>query len=107
MEPMRNPPQYWLGRIRQASDEEAVLAIIAEFVASLPHDGIAKLPEASRPIGIRERDDVIAHSVQVARDELLCTGPGEVRELLREMATVLTEASARLSTLSLGPPSAF
>ena len=104
---MRNPPQYWLGRIRQAAGEDAVVAVVVEFLASLPHDGIARLPESSRPIGIRGRDDVIAHNVQVARDELLCTGPAEVRELLREMAIVLTEASARLSALSLGPPSAY
>ena len=102
---MRNPPQYWQGRLRQAATEDAVVAVVGEFLASLPRDGLAKLPEASRPHGIATRDDVIAHNVQVARDELLCAGPAEVRELLREMAIVLTEASARLSHLSLGPPS--
>ena len=102
---MRNPPQHWQGRIRQAANEEAVLAVVSEFVHSLPRDGIARLPEGSRPDGIGGRDEVIALNVQVARDELLCAGPPEVRELLREMAIVLTEASARLTNLSLGPPS--
>ncbi|MEO7742724.1 MAG: hypothetical protein ABIR98_07300 [Usitatibacter sp.] len=102
---MRNPPQYWQGRIRQATTEDAVLAVVTEFLDSLPHDGIAKLPESSRPHGLRGREEVIAHNVQVARDELLCDGPAEVRELLRAMAIVLTEASSRLANLSLGPPS--
>ena len=103
---MRNPPQHWQGRIRQAANEEAVLAVVQEFVQSLPRDGLARLPATSRPDGLGARDEVIALNVQVARDELLCSGPAEVRELLREMVTVLTEASARLSSLSLGPPSA-
>ena len=102
---MKDPPQYWQGRIRQAHSEEAVLAVVAEYVASLPHDGIDKLPESSRPVGLNGRDEVIAHNVQVARDELLYAGPEDVRELLREMAIVLTEASTRLTNLSLGPPS--
>jgi hypothetical protein len=102
---MRHPPQYWQSRIRQAATEEAVIEVISEFLDSLPRDGIAKLPESSRPGGITGPDEVIAHNVQVARDELLFTGPAEVRELLREMATVLTEGSARLGSLSLGPPS--
>ena len=103
---MRNTPQHWQARIRQASSEEAVLAIVREFVQSLPRDGLARLPASSRPDGVGARDEVIALNVQVARDELLCNGPAEVRELLREMVTVLTEASTRLSSLSLGPPSA-
>ena len=102
---MRNPPLYWQGRIRQAANEEAVLAVVAEFLDSLPSDGVAKLPESSQPHGILGRDEVIAHNVQVARDELLCAGPIEVRELLREMAIVLTEASVRITNFSLGPPS--
>ena len=105
-EPMRNPPQYWQGRIRQAPNEEAVLAVVEEFISSLPHDGVARLPESSRPYGIKGRDAVIAHNVQVARDELLCDGPAEVKELLRDLAMVLTEASARITNFSLGPPSA-
>lgn len=102
---MRNPPQYWQGRLRQAANEEAVIATVAEFIATLPPDGIERLPASSRPHGISDRDEIIAHSVQVARDELLCNGPAEVRALLREMAVVLAEASARLANLSLGPPS--
>lgn len=102
---MGNPPQYWHNRIRQAPDEESVLRVVAEFVASLPQEGIAKLPELSRPHGLMGREDVIAHNVQVARDELLCDGPQAVRELLRDMANVFTEASTRLTALSLGPPS--
>jgi hypothetical protein len=103
---MRNPPQHWQGRIRQAANEEAVLAVVQEFVRSLPRDGLAKLPASSRPDGLSAREEVMALNVQVARDELLCRGPEEVCGLLREMVTVLTEASARLSSLSLGPPSA-
>ena len=102
---MRNTALYWQGRIRQATTEDAVLAVVAEFLASLPHDGVAKLPESSRPNGAASRDEVIAHNVQVARDELLFNGPADVRGLLREMAIVLSEASGRLANLSLGPPS--
>ena len=102
---MRNPPQYWQGRIRQAATEEAVIAVVSEFLDALPRDGLAKLPVSSRPHALTGRDEIIAHNVQVARDELLCSGPAEVHELLREMAIVLTEASARLTNLSLGPPS--
>ena len=102
---MRSPPQHWQGRIRQAPNEEAVLAVAQEFVSSLPRDGLARLPATSRPDGVGARDEVIALNVQVARDELLCNGPSEVRELLREMAIVLTEASSRLTNFSLGPPS--
>ena len=102
---MKNPLQYWQGRIRQAANEEAVIATVAEFLATLPPDGVARLPASSRPHGITGRDEIIAHNVQVARDELLCNGPGDVQALLREMAAVLAEASARLANLSLGPPS--
>lgn len=102
---MRNPPLYWQGRIRHAATEESVLAVVAEYVASLPSDALARLPESSRPHGPLGRDEVIAHNVQVARDELLCDGSQEVRELLRDMVIVLTEASTRLTALSLGPPS--
>ena len=101
---MRNPPPYWQGRIRQAANEDAVVAVVHEFLASLPADVLARLPASSRPEGLDGRDAVIAHNVQVSRDELLCTGPADVRELLREMATVLTEAATRLTNLSLGPP---
>jgi hypothetical protein len=102
---MGNSASYWQARIRQASNEETILAIVSQFFASLPRDGVARLPLSSRPEGAASRDEVIAHSVQVARDELLCSGPSEVRDLLREMATVLSEASARLTNLALGPPS--
>ena len=102
---MRNPPQHWQGRIRQAANEEAVLAVVQDYVHSLPRDGLAKLPASSRPDGVAARDEVIALNVQVARDELLFSGPTDVRELLREMVTVHTEASARLTSLAMGPPS--
>ena len=87
--------------MRAAPSEEALLGIVGEYLATLSREQVLGLPPASRPGPIGDRDDVAALNVQVARAELMYEGDADTASLLREMVVVLTEATHRLSQISL------
>lgn len=106
----RETHEYWQRQMRAAASEDALLHIVSAYLATLPREAVASLPESSRPVQLARPDDIAALNVQLARDELMYSGEEKVASLLREMVTVLTEATHRLTQFSLearllGPPS--
>ena len=87
--------------MRSAASEEALLHIVSAYLATLPRDEVASLPASSRPVQLDRPGDIAALNVQIARDELMYSGEERVAKLLREMVSVLTEATHRLAQFSL------
>ena len=82
---------------------------MSAYLATLPREEVASLPESSRPVRLARPEDIAALNVQIARDELMYSGEEKVASLLREMVTVLSEATHRLAQFSveaqlLAPP---
>lgn len=93
--------QRWQNALRKAYDEAALVAVVADFLRSLPAEDVERLPAGARPIAIHDADDIVALNVEVAREELLFTGDPRTAALLRLMLTVLTEAANRLASFSI------
>ena len=87
-------------RIRRAQSEEDVVRAVHDYVRALEAQALARLPQPCRPENLRDRDDIVAFNVELARKELVFEGPGEDAMLLREMLSVMTEAASRFAQLS-------
>ena len=86
----------WQRQIRRAQSPDALLAVVREFLASLPADQVHRLPPTSKLHEIRDGDELAALNVQLAKDELMFSGEAETRALMRRMIAVLGEATNRL-----------
>jgi hypothetical protein len=93
--------QHWQNAVRQAPSEAALVAVVADFLHSLPAEDVERLPAYARPIAIRTAEDVAALNVQVAREELMFAGDARTAASLRLILTVLTEAANRLASMSI------
>jgi hypothetical protein len=93
--------QHWQQVVRQATTEAALLGAIRDYLASLPEDAVARLPESVRPLEVATADDIATLNVMVVRAELMHQGDPESAALLRQMLTVLGEAVGRLASMSL------
>lgn len=94
-------------RIRRAQSEQDVVQAVLAYVEALSADRLARLPEVCRPAGLRDREEIVAFNLELARRELVFDGGGDDARLLREMLAVMTEAASRFAQLSargLPPP---
>lgn len=97
---MRNLPR-WQSRIRSARDDEAVVSVVVDYGAAWSPGDIACLPRNCWPGRVRDRDDVAAWAVQLAREELKVVGDTEGHVLLHCIAAVFSEAAVRLTQISI------
>ena len=91
----------WQSRLRQAQNDDAVVALVNDVVAGLSGRQMSLIPEIIRPPVLADAAEVASFNVELLRYELLFRGEAEVAALLSTLVVVLTEASARLSVLSL------
>ena len=98
---MNTTAQRWQQAVRLAPTEASLVGVVAEYLEGLPAEARAGLPQAARPGAIRGAEDIVALTLQVAREELMFSGGAETAALLREMLSVLTEATGRLASMSI------
>ena len=99
---------FWRQRIQEAPSEQAVVAVVREYLDGWTPAQTQALPEGCRPDRIDDRDDVCAWAVTVARERLKVRPNGEADDLIEALTETLREAATRLSQLStesrlLGP----
>jgi hypothetical protein len=87
--------------MRGAPSEAALLNFVSQYLQTLSDEQLESLPASSRPVAITQGDDLAALNLQIARDELTFRGEPHVAQLLRQMASVLSEATNRLGHFSL------
>lgn len=97
---MRNLPR-WRSRIRSARDDEAVVSVVVDYEAAWAPGDIARLPRNCWPGRVRDRDDVAAWAVHLAREELKVADDTDGHVLLHCLAAVFSEAAVRLTQVSL------
>lgn len=91
----------WQTRLRQAQSEDGVVTLVNEFVKGFSETEMSSIPGSIRPPVFANATEVAGYNVQVLRYELLFGGGAEIAALLKTIVIVLTEASTRLSSLSL------
>lgn len=97
---MNSAAQRWQHAVRLAPTEASLVGVVAEYLEDIPAEALARLPQAARPTAIRGAEDIVALTLQVAREELMFSGDAQTTALLREMLSVLTEAAGRLASMS-------
>jgi hypothetical protein len=98
---MNSTAQRWQSAVRLAPTEASLVGVVAEYLEGIPAGALASLPRSARPTAIRGPEDIVALTLQVAREELMFSGDVETTALLREMLAVLTEAAGRLASMSI------
>ena len=98
---MNNAAQRWQHAVRLAPTEASLVGVVGEYLEDISAEALARLPPAARPTAIRSAEDIVALTLQVAREELMFSGDAETAALLREMLSVLTEAAGRLASMSI------
>ena len=96
-----------LKRIRRGQSDREVTVAVLDYLRDIPVEALSHLPEACRPAGLAERDDIVGFNLELARCELMFQGAEHSIVLLREMLAVTSEAASRFAHLSAqlaGPP---
>ncbi len=86
----------WQPLIREARTDEAIVALMREYLALWSSDDLARLPADCRPTDISTGTEVSQWAVVLARTERTFRGEREVEILLDQMANVFTAAADRL-----------
>ena len=104
---MARPPEdlslsSWLERLRDARTPDEVVNVVRRFMFCVAAEDLEKLPADCREISIQDEKSLSQWAVTFRQAELTSGQNLLGRGLLERLSALLTAASRRLSTLSLG-----
>ncbi len=85
----------WQQKIRVATDQQELLGLAREYLASWYHGDLAQIPEESRPTRIKGVDDLHYWSARLAESFCTAAAHEERIERHREMLAFFMEAAER------------
>jgi 5-formyltetrahydrofolate cyclo-ligase len=88
--------------IKGARTNGEVVGIVRDFLSSLSLEESASVPRGLIPTGINSAEAVMQAALEIAHKEVLSAFDSPESNLLKDIGSVLTAASAKLATLSLG-----
>jgi hypothetical protein len=89
----------WRDAILLAPDYPALVALMVDYVASIPIEQRARLPQECQRV-LQSADDVAGAAVTLLQTELTFRGEQEVAALLHEIAHTFASAAFRLGQLN-------
>jgi len=89
----------WRDAILLAPDHPALIALMVEYVNSIPIEQRARLPQECQRV-LQYADDVSGAAVTLLQTELTFNGDQEVAALLHEIAHTFASAAFRLGQLT-------
>ena len=94
----------WHGRIEDIEDQEALLGLAREFLASWPPEALAMIPDHARPTQVKGTDDLAYWHQRLV--DCYCSGAakGCESELVRDMLQFFALALQRAAELRGVPP---
>ena len=95
------PAVTWQYRIDAATSEREVIEIVKDFIATLEHWEIARLPDECRPGKFFDASDVTTYALVLVRHD--CEENSEASALLGRLGGFFTNASIRLSQIAALP----
>lgn len=91
----RNDPG-WHCRIEVAESVDQVLGLVRDYIASLPPESIARLPDACRALRVKAEDDVEYWTFRLSQRAI---EPAVDEELRQEVFNHFLHASMRISQI--------
>lgn len=93
-------PARWTTQLHGASNEQAVVGIVREYLQTWTPSELEPIPVAIDPARLNSGQDVSDLAVELTRAELKFTGPEKTAETLKEITAVVREAAARFPRFS-------
>ena len=93
----------WQQQLARAGTPGEVISIARNFVASIDHDDLARLPGACRPGKLFDTQDVMAYAYELVRHDVTQNDTAAA-ETIDKLASFFSQAAVRLAQLTTASP---
>ena len=87
----------WQQRLGDAASERAVVEAVKDFVATLEHDTISRLPVELRPGKFFDANDITTYAFALVRHD--CGDDDTAKDVVHRLAAFFAQSSIRLSQI--------
>ena len=90
----------WRTHLKSASTEEAVVAVVGDYLREWSPDEIDSLPDGSWPQRIRDRADIMSWMFRIGEMHGKFRGPSAALIRLQELLLFFTHAAVRVTQIA-------
>jgi hypothetical protein len=90
----------WRTHLKSATTEQAVVALVRDYLGEWDREEVASLPDAAWPTTIRSRTDIMSWMFRIGEIHSKFRGPAAALMRLQELLLFFTHAAVRVTQIA-------